>query len=143
MSMQGDVAQGDYVQGDSEHRSGWITFAALIMFAVSFVRLISAINYFGDGGELNDLTNSVFGNNLWAWGIWDLFLSALGIFAGLSLLRGGGFGRVVAYVWAVWVMVQSFLIISLSPWFGAAMITLAALVIYGLTSRPRWSETTR
>jgi hypothetical protein len=115
-------------------RSGWVTFAALVMFAVSFVRLISAINYFADGSQVSDLTNSLFGDNLWVWGVWDIGLAGLGFLAGLSLLGGGSFGRWVAYIWAVWVTVQSFLIIGLAPWFAAAMIVLGGLVIYGLAS---------
>ena len=55
----------------------------------------------------------MFGQQLWVWGIWDLCLAALALAAGASLLGGGGFGRVIAYVWAVWVIVQSFLVIGL------------------------------
>jgi hypothetical protein len=39
---------------------------------------------------------------------------------------------VVAYVWAILVIVNSFLIIGIAPWFAFAMIALAILVIYGL-----------
>jgi hypothetical protein len=117
-----------------DRRPGWATFAAVLLFAVSFVRVISAINYFGDGSEINNLAGSVFGQHLWVWGIWDLCLAALAVLAGLSLLSGGSFGRVIAYIWAAWVIVQSFLIIGLAPWFAATMILIAVLVIYGLAS---------
>ena len=123
-----------------ERRPGWLTFAGVVLFAVTFTRVISAINYFGDGAQINDLTNSVFGNHLWAWGVWDLCLALLALAAGISLLGGGGFGRVIAYVWAIWVIVQSFLIIGVAPWYAAAMIVLAALVIYGVASSAEWSE---
>jgi hypothetical protein len=43
---------------------------------------------------------------------------------------------VIAYIWAILVIINSFLIISIAPWFGAAMLTLAVLVIYGLASTP-------
>lgn len=114
-------------------RSGWLTLSAIVLFTVSFVRVISGINYLGHGSQISNLSNSVFGNNLWVWGVWDLILAGLALFAGFSLLVGGGFGRVVGYIWAVWVIVQSFLIIGLAPWFSIAMIGLAMLVIYGLT----------
>ena len=121
-------------------RPGWVTFAAVLLFAVAFVRIISAINYFGDGSEINDLAGSAFSQHLWVWGIWDLCLAGLALLAGVSLLGGGGFGRVIAYVWGIWVIVQSFMIISLTPWFAVTMIALAALVIYGLASTSDWSE---
>jgi hypothetical protein len=117
-----------------EDRSGWLTFAAILMFAVGFVRIVSAIRYFDDGQEINNLTAGIFGDSLWAWGIWDLCVAALALFGGWSLLTGGGFGRVVAYVWGVLVIFQGFLIIEQAPWYGAAAIALSVLVIYGLAT---------
>lgn len=113
-------------------RNGWVTFAAVAMFAVGFVRIISAFTYFDNANDINDLTNSIFGDDLWAAGIWDLVIAGLAFFAGYSLLGGGGFGKVVAYIWAVVVIVQSFLIIGFAPWWSIAMIALASGVIYGL-----------
>jgi hypothetical protein len=123
-----------------EKRPGWLTFAGVVLFAVAFARVISAINYFGDGAQINDLTNSVFGNHLWVWGAWDLCLALLALVAAISLLGGGGFGRVIAYIWAIWAIVQSFLIMGAAPWYAAATLVLAALVIYGIASSADWSE---
>ncbi len=121
-----------------DRRPGWLTLAAIFMFAVCFVRIFSAINYFQGGDQISDLTNSMFGNNLWVWGVWDLILAAFGLGAGISLLSGGGFGRLLGYIWAVWVIVQSFLIIRWAPWFAVTMIAIASLVIYGLSSTSGW-----
>jgi hypothetical protein len=123
-------------------RPGWVTFSAVILFAVCFIRIISAINYFRHGAQINNLADTAFGNQLWVWGIWDLCLSALAFFAGLSLLGGGRFGRILGYIWAIWIIVQSFMIINVAPWFATAMITLAALVIYGLATTSDWTEAT-
>jgi hypothetical protein len=117
-----------------DRRSGWLTFAAIVMLSVGFLRIISAISYFSDSHKVNDLTAGLFGDNLWAWGIWDLGIAALALYAGYSLLAGGEFGRVVAYIWGILVIVEGFLIIGVAPWYGAGAITLAILVIYGLTS---------
>ena len=116
------------------NRSGWVTLAAVLMFTVAFVRIISAFTYFDNSSDVNDLTNSIFGDDLWTAGVWDLVISALAFFAGYSLLAGGGFGRVVAYIWAVLVIVQSFLIIGFTPWWSIAMIAIASGVIYGLAT---------
>ena len=124
-------------------RPGWVTFAAVLMFAVAFTRIISAINYFGNGAQINDLAGSTFAQHLWVWGAWDLCLAAIGLIAGLSLLHGGGFGRFLAYVWGTWVIVQSFLIISQAPWYSVAMITLAVLVMWGLATTSDWAEESR
>jgi hypothetical protein len=120
--------------------SGWLTFAAIVMFSIGFLRIISAISYFSDSSKVNDLTGGLFGDSLWAWGLWDLVIAALALFAGYSLLGGGGFGRVVGYVWGVVVIVESFLIIGLAPWYAAGAIGLATLVIYGLAVSPASEE---
>ena len=120
--------------------SGWLEFAGVVLLAVGFFRIISAIAYFADSRKLNDLTNGLFSSHTWAWGLWDLGIAALAIMAGFSLFTNGGFGRVVAYIWAVLVIVQSFTIINLAPWYGALSIAVAGLVIYGLSTTPRGAD---
>jgi hypothetical protein len=114
--------------------SGWITFAAIVLYAVGFLRIISGISYLADSHKVNNLTFGIFGDNMWAWGIWDLGIAALAIYAAYSLLEGGEFGRIVAYIWAILVIVNGFLILAYAPWYGAAAITLAGLVVYGLAT---------
>jgi len=123
-----------------EGESGWLEFAAIVLFAVGFFRIISAIAYFANSHKLNDLTNGLFSSHNWAWGVWDLIIAAAAILAGLSILAGGGFGRVIGYIWAVLVIVQGFTIIGLAPWYAAASITVAVLVAYGLATTPRGSR---
>ena len=117
-------------------RTGWIMLAAVVLFSVAVFRLISGISYLANSHKINDYTAGFFGDNMWAWGLWDLVIAALAIWAAFSLLGGGEFGRVIAYIWAILVIVNSFLTISIAPWFGAAMLTLAILVVYGLASTP-------
>ena len=117
-------------------RTGWIMLAAIVMFSVGVYRILSGISYLANSHKINDLTAGFFGDNMWAWGLWDLAIAAIAIWAAFSLLSGGEFGRVIAYLWAILVMVNSFLIIGIAPWFAAAMITLAVLVVYGLASTP-------
>jgi hypothetical protein len=122
---------------DDDRGSGWPEFAAVLLFAVAFFRVISAIGYFADSRKLNDLTNGLFSSHHWGWGVWDLIIAALAVFAGLSLIAGGTFGRVVAYAWAIFVIVQAFTTINIVPWYSALMIALATMVIYGLARTPR------
>ena len=119
-------------QAHDGSRTSWLEFSATIMFAVGFFRIISAIAHFANSSKIDDLSHGLFSNNLWAWGLWDIVIAALAIFAALSLLRGENFGKFVGYVWAVFLMVQSFVIIGVAPWLAAGLITLAVLVIHGL-----------
>ena len=125
---------------DTRGPSGWTEFVAVVMFGVGFFRIISAIAEFSNSRKLNDLTNGLFSNHLWGWAVWDLLIAAAAILGGLSLLGGGGFGRVLGYVFGVLVIVQSFAIIQYAPWYGAAMIALGALVVYGVANTPRAVE---
>ena len=58
----------------------------------------------------------------------------------LSLLKGGGFGRVIAYIWAIIAIVNSFMIIDIAPWFAVSTMVLAGFVIYGLAMNPEEGE---
>ena len=123
--------------------SGWITFAAIVLYAVGFFRIISGISYLVDSHKVNNFTLGLFGDNMWVWGLWDLGIAALAIYAAYSLLEGGEFGRIVAYIWAILVIVNGFLILAYAPWYGAIAITVAGLVVYGLattTARPAASS---
>jgi hypothetical protein len=123
---------------DSLNRPGWLTFAAIVLFSVGFMRVISAIYYFADSTRVNNLTFGAFGSHLFLWGIWDLVIALLAIWAGWSLLQGDTFGRVIGYAWAIIVIVQSFTIISYAPWFAFASMILALFVIYGLSVARDW-----
>ena len=119
-------------------QSNWLTFASIVMFSVGILRLISGIAYFADSVRVADVSNGLFGDNLFWWGIWDLGIAALALYAGYSLLNNNQFGRVIGYIWAILVIVQSFLLITWAPWFAFGMIVLAVLVIWALstTSQP-------
>jgi len=124
-------------------RSGWVTFAAILMFAVGGLRVISAISYFSSSRRVNDLSFGLFGHHLWLWGLVDLIIAVLAIMAGFSLLEGHSYGRIFTYVWAVLVIIDSFLIIGQAPWYAFATMGIAILVCYGLSTAANpdaWNE---
>jgi hypothetical protein len=90
---------------DDDGGSGWLAFAAIIMFSVGFFRIVSAIAFFANSYKINNFTNGLFSSHNSAWGAWDLLIAAAAILAGVSILAGGGFGRVIGYIWAVLVIV--------------------------------------
>jgi hypothetical protein len=61
------------------YRPGWLTFAAIVLFSVGCLRVISAIYYFADSARVNDLTLGAFGHHLFLWGIWDLIIALLAL----------------------------------------------------------------
>jgi len=118
---------------------GWIMFAAVILYAVGFLRIITAISYFANSHRINQFANGLFDTNLWVWGLWDLLIAAAALYGGWSLVNGGEFGRIVAYAWGVLVIVNSFLMFNLDPWYAAASMALGILVIYGVARSHDWT----
>ena len=123
------------------NRPGWLTFAAVVMFAVGSLRAITAIYYFADSARVANVSAGAFGDHLFLWGLWDLLIAALAFWGGYSLLGGNTFGRVIAYGWAIVVIVESFLLLESAPWFGFATLILATLVIYAVSTTSGWRET--
>jgi hypothetical protein len=139
MSKKGGPAMTTQVYSGL-NRPGWLTFAAVVLFSVGFLRVISAIYYFADSVRIANVSGGAFGGHLVLWGLWDLAIAALAFWGGYSLLAGETLGRVVAYAWAILVIVESFLIIQSAPWFAFAALGLAVLVIYAVSATSEWRE---
>jgi surface polysaccharide O-acyltransferase-like enzyme len=116
-----------------ERRPPWLTFAAVVMFAVGILRVITGIGYLAHSTKVANLSHGLFGSSVAWWGVWDLCIAALAFIAGSALLRGNIVGRVIGYVWAALVLIQSFLIMTYAPWFGFAALAISVMVIYAIT----------
>ena len=123
---------------DALKRPGWLTVTAVILISVGIMRIITAISYFGNSHKVDNLSQGLFGDQLWAWGLWDLIIAVLAIWGGFSLLGGNSFGRAIGYVWAGLTLIQSFLILAWAPWFGFLAMAVAVLVMFALSSTSGW-----
>jgi hypothetical protein len=123
------------------NRPGWLTFAAVVLFSVGCLRVISAIYYFADSVRINNLVSGAFSSHLFIWGLWDALIALLAFWGGYSLLSGNLGGRVIAYAWALLVIVESFMMLGYAPWFGFAALLTAFLVIYAVSVTSDWGET--
>ena len=71
------------------HRPGMVTFAAVMMFLVAGFEALSALLAFaGTGWWVTEAGNLVYAN-LVLWGIVDLIIALIALYAGIDLLRGG------------------------------------------------------
>jgi hypothetical protein len=123
-------------------RPGWLTFVAVVLISVGCLRVISAIYYFANSVRINNLSYGAFGHHLFLWGLWDLVIAVLALWGGWSLLNGNTFGRIIGYIWGALVLIQSFMILGSSPWFGFASMILAIFVLYGLALTGDYKEST-
>ena len=122
------------------HRPGVFTFAAVIMFVVAGLEALSALlNFAGTGWWVTDTGNLVYANFVF-WGIVDLIVALIALYAGIDLLRGGDFGVVMGYLFAGVTAVRWFFVIPAAPVVSVVVIALCVMVIYGLATHSDYSE---
>jgi hypothetical protein len=123
-----------------EDRPGMLTFAAVVLFMVAGFEALSAILAFaGTGWWVTETGNLVYAN-LILWGIVDSIIALIALYAGIDLLRGGEFGRMMAYVFAVVGVIRWLFVIPAAPVLSVVVIALCVMVIYSLARHPDYSE---
>jgi len=74
------------------------------------------------------------------WGIIDLIIGLIALYAGASILRGGAFGWIVGYTFAALGVIRWLFYIPVSPVLAVVIIVLDVLIIYGLAKHSDYSE---
>jgi hypothetical protein len=114
------------------HRPGMVTFAAVLMFVVAGLEALSALLAFaGTGWWVTEAGNLVYANFVF-WGIVDLIIALIALYAGIDLLRGGAFGVGMGYLFAVVAAIRWLFVIPAAPVLAVVVIALCVMVIYGL-----------
>jgi hypothetical protein len=114
-------------------RSGWLTYAAIMMFVLGGFHILLAISEFANSTWAQSrLDIEVFIPILFIWGIVDLVIGSLAVYAGRSILRGGMFGYIAGFTFAGLGIVRWLIHIPVSPVLAVVVIALNALVLYGL-----------
>jgi hypothetical protein len=114
-------------------RPGLLTYAAIMMFVLGGFHILLAISEFADSTwVLTRLDVELFIPSLFIWGILDLIIGALALYAGFSILRGGAFGFIAGLGFAMLGVIRWLFYIPVSPVLAVVIIALDVLVIYGL-----------
>jgi hypothetical protein len=120
-------------------RPGWLTYAAIMMFVLGGFHILLAISEFADSTwVLTRLDVELFIPSLFIWGIVDLIIGSLAVYAGVSLLRGGMFGLATGYIFAMLGIIRWLFHIPVSPVLAVVVIVLDLLVIYGLVEHAEY-----
>src|SRR5262249_37335075 len=115
-------------------RPGLVTFAAIMMFVVAGFQIVFAIMEIFNATWLLSTTYGTFGGYVWIWGIFDLLLAFIPLYAGYDLLQGGQFGFIVGIVIAGISAIRWFFYIPSAPILSLVVIGVDILIIFGLTS---------
>src|SRR5215218_7112007 len=123
-----------------EHRPGMLTFAAVMMFVVAgFEALAALLDFAGTGWWVTDTGNLVYANFVF-WGILDAVIALIALYAGIDILRGGTFGLVMGYLFAVFGSIRWLFVIPAAPVLAVVVVALCVMVIYGLAKYSDYFE---
>jgi hypothetical protein len=104
------------------------------MFALGGFHILLAVSEFAHSTwVLSRLDVELFIPSLVVWGIVDLIIGAIALYAGFSILRGGVFGFLAGLGFAMLGVIRWLFYIPVSPVLAVVIIALDVLVIYGLT----------
>ena len=114
-------------------RSGWVTFAGVTGLIVGGYNALSGIAALSDDDTLAaQATDVLYGIDLTLWGWLWLLAGALQILAGVLILRRNSWGMALGVSMAGLSALITVFVIFIFPLWAIAVLTLDALVLYGL-----------
>jgi hypothetical protein len=142
-SVRDDTRSNLGVQTPTAGRPGLITFAAIMVFVVGGFHILLAMTEFARIGWVpSSLVTVPIIQALVIWGIIDLIIGFIALYAGASILRGGTFGWIVGYTFAALGVIRWLFYIPVSPVLAVVIIVLDVLIIYGLAKHSDYSQAT-
>jgi hypothetical protein len=123
---------GDSVSAGATRRPGMVTFAAVLMFIVAGLEVLGAFFSFAGTGWWVTSSGDLVYTNFVFWGVLDLIIALIALYAGIDLLRGGTFGVVMGYFFAVFGAIRWLFVVPAAPVLAVVVVALCVMVIYGL-----------
>ena len=116
-----------------EERSGWVTFAGVMLLIAGVLNVIYGIAAIGDSSFFLANTKFIL-SNLHTWGWVTLILGLFQFFAAFSLWSGNLYGRIVGIAAAGLSAIAALLSIPAYPFWSLSVFALDVMVIYGLAA---------
>jgi len=121
------------MQAPTMWRPGLVTFAGIMMCTLGGFHVLLAISEFARSTwVLGGLDTLLVIHSLIIWGIIDLIIGLIALFAGASIFRGGAYGWVVGFLFASLGVMRWLFYIPVSPVLAVVMLVLDVLVVYAL-----------
>ena len=125
-------------------RPGLLTYAAIMMFVLGGFQILLAISEFANSTwVLSRLDIDLFIPILFIWGIIDLVIGAIALYAGFSILRGSAMGLITGFVFAAFGAMRWLFYIPVTPVLAVVVIVLDMLVIYALVQHSDYFQGSR
>jgi hypothetical protein len=117
-----------------EERSGWVTFAGVLLLIAGVLNVIYGIAAIGDSRFFVADQKYIL-SNLHTWGWVTLVLGVLQFFAAFSLWSGGLYGRIVGITAAGLSAIAALLSIPAYPFWSLAIFALDIVIIHQIATR--------
>ena len=116
-----------------EERSGWVTFAGVMLLLGGVLNVIYGIAAIGNSSFfVNDARYVFSGLNGWGW--ITLVLGIFQFFAAFSLWSGGLYGRIFGVLAASLSAIAALLSIPAYPFWSLALFALAIVIIHQIAA---------
>jgi hypothetical protein len=120
---------------------GWVVFAAVIAITMgAFEAIEGLVAIFKDQYYLVPSTGLVVSVDYTAWGWVHLIIGVVSILAGIALLQGRSWGRIVVIVLAGLSALVNLGFLSAYPIWATLVIAMDVIIIYALTVH--WKDVT-
>jgi hypothetical protein len=117
-----------------EERSGWVTYASVLLGVAGVLNIIYGIAAIGDSSFFVNDTRYIF-SSLNTWG-WVALLLGIGQgIAALSLYGGGLYGRIFAILFASLSAIGALLSIPAYPFWSLAIFAIDIIIIHQVATR--------
>jgi hypothetical protein len=117
----------------TEHRSGWVTFAGIMLLIAGALNVIYGIAAIGNSDFFVKNAHYVL-SDLKTWGWVTLVIGVLQFLAALSLWRGGFYGRVVGIFAAGLGAIAALLSIPAYPFWSLAVFAVCVVIIHQIAA---------
>jgi hypothetical protein len=118
----------------NEQRSGWVTFAGVMLLIAGVLNVIYGIAAIGDSNFFINDTKYIF-SNLNTWGWITLIIGVIQMFAAFSLWSGNLYGRIIGIGAAGLSAISALLSIPAYPFWSLAIFAIDVVVIQQIATR--------
>jgi hypothetical protein len=116
-----------------EERSGWVTFASVLLLITGSLNVVYGIAAIGDSNFfVNDARYIISNLNTWGW--ITLGIGLVEVLAAGSLWRGGLFGRILGIGAASLSAIAALLAIPAYPFWALAIFALNIVIIHQISA---------
>jgi hypothetical protein len=118
----------------NEQRSGWVTFAGVLLLIAGVLNVIYGIAAIGDSKFfINDSKYILSNLNTWGW--ITLIIGVIQLFAAFSLWSGNLYGRIIGIGAAGLSAIAALLSIPAYPFWSLAIFAIDIVIIHQIATR--------